>query len=231
MAAGEYSQPPAEWDPDLPTLRGALDPAELTNCLYPIASSLWRSRRVKVIGTRLINWRKGSRYTFEITAITETGWHNLIGKVFSQESYNVFDAMKKIWQVGLDRDSEFAIPEPLAYVPSLRLLIQEKVSGKPGKEVFVAGSPAERAEAAERCGHWLMWFQILAPQQGKVTKVRKILRRSESRLRQIVDAKVPFASRAEELFQRLLDVSSMLEGNNWCAGHGDYYHYQVLFSG
>jgi len=231
MAAGEYSQPPAEWDPDLPTLRGALDPAELTNCLYPIASSLWRSRRVKVIGTRLINWRKGSRYTFEITAITETGWHNLIGKVFSQESYNVFDAMKKIWQVGLDRDSEFAIPEPLAYVPSLRLLIQEKVSGKPGKEVFVAGSPAERAEAAERCGHWLMWFQILAPQQGKVTKVRKILRRSESRLRQIVDAKVPFASRAEELFQRLLVVSSMLEGNNWCAGHGDYSHYQVLFSG
>src|SRR5438105_6514508 len=231
MAAGEYSQPPAEWDPDLPTLRGALDPAELTNCLYPIASSLWRSRRVKVIGTRLINWRKGSRYTFEITAITETGWHNLIGKVFSQESYNVFDAMKKIWQVGLDRDSEFAIPEPLAYVPSLRLLIQEKVSGKPGKEVFVAGSPAERAEAAERCGHWLMWFQILAPQQGKVTKVRKILRRSESRLRQIVDAKVPFASRAEELFQRLLVVSSMLEGNNWCAGHGDYSHYQILFSG
>src|SRR5437763_728210 len=87
------------------------------------------------------------------------------------------DGMKKIWQVGLDRDSEFAIPEPLAYVPSLRLLIQEKVSGKPAKEVFLAGSPAERAEAAERCGHWLMWFQILAPQQGKVMTVRKLLRR------------------------------------------------------
>src|SRR5207248_3743517 len=77
----------------------------------------------------------------------------------------------------------------------------------------------------------LMWFQTLAPQQGKVMTVRKLLRRSESRLRQIVDANVPFASRAEELFQRLLVVSSMLEGNNWCAGHGDYSHYQVLFSG
>jgi hypothetical protein len=231
MASGEFSRPPAEWDPDLPTLRAALDPAELSKYLYPIVSSRWRARRLKVIGTRLINWHKGSRYTFEITATTETGWHYLIGKVFSQESFNVFDAMRKIWQVGLDKESEFAIPEPLGYVPELRLLVQEKVAGNLAKHVFLAGSPAERAEAAERCAQWLMWFQMLAPQQGKVTKVRKLLRRSESRLRQIVDAKVAFAGKAEELFQRLLIVSSMLEGNNWCAGHGDYSHYQILFAG
>jgi hypothetical protein len=231
MATGEFSQPPAELDPDLPTLRAALDPTELSKCIYPIASSRWRSRRLKVIGTRLINWHKGSRYTFEITATTETGWHNLIGKVFSRESFDVFDAMKKIWRVGLDRESEFAIPEPLAYVPGLRLLIQEKVVGKHAREVFLAGSPSERAEAAERCGHWLTWFQILAPQQGKPMKVRKLLRRSENRLRQIADPKVPIARKAEELFQRLLVVSSMLEGDNWCAGHGDYSHYQILFSG
>lgn len=231
MASGEYSQPPAEWDPDLPTLRAALDPVELSKCIYPIASSRWRSRRLKVIGTKLLNWHKGSRYTFEITATTDTGWHNLIGKVYARESFNVFDAMRKIWEVGLDKDSEFAIPEPLAYIPSLRLLLQEKVVGKLAKEVFLTGSPAEREEAAVRCGHWLMWFQVLAPQQGKVMKVRRLLRRSESRLRQIVDAKVPFANKAEELFQRLLVVSSMLEGDNWCAGHGDYSHYQILFSG
>src|SRR5207248_634266 len=119
---------------------------------------------------------------------TDHGWHNLIGKVFSRESFNVFDAMRRIWRVGLDKDSEFAIPEPLAYVPSLRLLLQEKAIGKHAKEVFLAGSPAERAEAAERCAHWLMWFQILAPKQGKIMKVRRLLRRSERRLRQIVDA-------------------------------------------
>jgi len=179
----------------------------------------------------LINWHKGRRYTFEITVTTETGWHYLIGKVFSQESVNVFDAMRKIWQVGLDKDSEFAIAEPLGYVPRLRLLVQEKVVGTLAKQVFLAGSPAERAEAAERCAQWLMWFQMLAPQQGKVTSVRKLLRRSESRLLRILDAKVPFAGKAEELFQRLLIVSSMLEGNNWCAGHGDYSHYQILFAG
>lgn len=231
MASGESSKPPAEWDPDLPTLRAALDPAELAKYLYPIVSSRWRSHRLKVIGTRLINWHRGRRYTFEITVTTETGWHYLIGKVFSQESVNVFDAMRKIWQVGLDKDSEFAIAEPLGYVPRLRLLLQEKVVGTLAKQVFLAGSPAERAEAAERCAQWLMWFQMLAPHQGKVTSVRKLLRRSESRLLQIVDAKVPFAGKAEELFQRLLIVSSMLEGNNWCAGHGDYSHYQILFAG
>src|SRR5215469_2330375 len=197
MASGESSKRPAEWDPDLPTLRAALDPAELATYLYPIVSSRWRSHRLKVVGTRLINWHKGRRYTFEITVTTETGWHYLIGKVFSQESFNVFDAMRKIWQAGLDKDSEFAIAEPLGYVPRLRLLVQEKVVGT----------------------------------LAKVTNVRKLLRRSESRLLQIVDAKVPFAGKAEELFQRLLIVSSMLEGNNCCAGHGDYSHYQILFAG
>src|SRR5213076_1467794 len=120
MTPGKYLQPLAECDPELPTLRAALDPVELSKCLSPIASSHWRSLRLKVIGTRLLNWHKGSRYTFEITATTETDWHSLIGKVFSRESFNVFDAMRKLWQVGLDKDSEFAIPEPLAYVPSLR---------------------------------------------------------------------------------------------------------------
>src|SRR5215510_14771766 len=132
MASGEYSQLPTESDPDLPTLRAALDPGELAKCLSPIASR-WRSRRLKVIGTRWLNWHKGSRYTFEINATTETGWHNLIGKVYSRESFDVFDAMRKIWEVGLDNESEFAIPEPLAYIPQLRLLLQEKVAGKLAK--------------------------------------------------------------------------------------------------
>src|SRR5437763_15498636 len=48
MASGEYSQPPAEWDPDLPTLRAALDPVELSKYLFPIASSRCRSRRLMV---------------------------------------------------------------------------------------------------------------------------------------------------------------------------------------
>jgi len=39
MAPGEYLQPRAEWDPELPTLRAALDPVELSKCLFPIASS------------------------------------------------------------------------------------------------------------------------------------------------------------------------------------------------
>ena len=119
MAPGEYLQPLAEWDPELPTLRAALDPVELSKCLFPIASSHWGSRRVKVIGTRLLNWHKGSRYTFEITATTDHGWHNLIGKVFSRESFNVFDAMRRIWRVGLDKDSEFVIPEPLTSLACL----------------------------------------------------------------------------------------------------------------
>ena len=73
--------------------------------------------------------------------------------------------------------------------------------------------------------------QALAPQQGKVRKVRKFMRQSEHRLRRIVAAGVPFANRAEELFQRLLDRSPGSEKSILRAGHGDYSHNQILLSG
>jgi aminoglycoside phosphotransferase (APT) family kinase protein len=56
------------------------------------------------------------------------------------------------------------------------------------------------------------------------------MRQSERRLRRIVDAGVPFANRAEELFQRLLDRSPKSEKSILCEGHGDYSRNQILLS-
>ena len=61
-------------------------------------------------------------------------------------------------------------------------------------------------------------------------RVRKILKRSERRLRRIVDGGVPFANKAERLFRRLSDTSSYLEKTPMCAGHGDNTHNQVILS-
>jgi len=124
----------------------------------------------------------------------------------------------------LNQEAEFSIPRPVSYLPSLRLLLQEKVEGPLAKHLFLDRDLSLRADAAERCALWLTRFQALAPQLGKIMDVQRILRHSERRVRFIVDTGVPFAVKARKLFQLLAVAPPTLERNAMCAGHGDYKH-------
>jgi len=182
------------------------------------------------VNFQVLQWRPGRRLVLEIGLQTTTRSLRLIGKVYCENRADVFEAMKKIWQSGLNREAEFSIPCPIAYLPGLHLFLQEKVEGIPAKRLLLDGNASQRAAAAEGCALWLARFQALAPPQGKVMRVRKVLEQSEHRLRSIVDAGAPFADKAERLFQRLSDTSSYLEKKQMCAGHGDYTHNQVILS-
>jgi len=210
--------------PDLgiPTLAAVLAGKETGTHLRLLAPFPWKSCGLNGIQTRLIKLQKGNRCTVEIALSTEGGWHYLIGKVYSRDRADVFEAMKKIWQSGLNEEAQFSIPRPVAYMPSLRLLLQEKVEGTLARRLFLDGNPSLSANAAERCALWLARFQALAPQQGKIMDIQRILKHGERRLRFIVDAGVPFAVKARKLFQRLAVAPPALERNAMCAGHGDY---------
>ncbi len=210
-------------DPGIPTLAAVLQ-GEETQTHLRFLPLLLNWGRLNDIRTRLIKLQKGNRCTLEIAIRTKGGWHYLIGKVYSRDRSDVFEAMKKIWQSGLNREAEFSIPRPVAYLSSLRLLLLEKVEGMLAKRLLLEGNASQRVEVAERCALWLARFQALAPQQGKIMDVQRILRHSERRVRFIVDAGVPFADKARKLFQRLTDAPPTLERNAMCAGHGDYKH-------
>ena len=214
--------PSAETDPGIPTLAAVLQGKETQTHLRHLAPLPWKLDRPNDIRTRLIKLLKGNRCTLEISLRTERGWHYLIGKVYSRDRSDVFEAMKNIWQSGLNGGAEFSIPRPVAYLSSLRLLLQERVEGTLAKRLLLDGNASQRVEVAERCALWLARFQALAPQQGKMMDVQRILRHSESRLRFIVDTGVPFAGKAHKLFQRLAVAPPTLERNEMCAGHGDY---------
>ena len=209
-------------DPGIPTLAAVLEGKETQGQLRALAPLPWKSPCLDHMLTRLIKLQKGNRCTVEIAFSTEGGWHYLIGKVYSRDRADVFEAMKKIWQSGLNAEAQFSIPRPVAYMPSLRLLLQEKVEGTLAKRLFLDGKPSLSANAAERCALWLTRFQALAPQQGKIMDIQRILKHGERRLRFIVDAGVPFAVKARTLFQRLAVAPPALERNAMCAGHGDY---------
>src|SRR5207248_10748658 len=84
------------------------------------------------------------------------------------------DALRK---AGFGPDDGFSIPQPLAYLPALRLLVQEHVHGAAAKAIFVADgerrSGLSSTVAAERSALWLARFQATAPQSGPVFDVRK----------------------------------------------------------
>jgi hypothetical protein len=198
----------------------ALDLAELRKHLCPLAYTQWGARQVHDIETRLLKLQKGNRCTVEIAIQTGSHWHYLIGKVYAKDRADVFEAMKKIWHSGLNRESAFSIPCPVAYLSSLRLLLQEKVEGALAKRVFLDGSTSRCVEAAERCALWLARFQAAAPPQGKIMDVQRILRHGERRVRFLVEASMPFASKARKLFEGLAASPPTLD--TMCAGHGDY---------
>ena len=220
------------FDPEMPTLRKFFDTNRIRNDLRSRLLSLFHEERSSVdpVNFQVLQWRTGRHLVLEIGLQTTTHWIRLVGKVHCENRPDVFEAMEKNWQSGLNLEAEFPIPCPIAYLPGVHPLLEEKVEGIPAKSLLLDGNASGRAAAAERCALWLARFQALAPPQGKVMRVRKVLKRSERRRRHILDAAAPFTDKAERLFRRLSDTSSYLENKPMCAGHGDYTHNQIILS-
>src|SRR5438034_1759546 len=59
--------------------------------------------------------------------------------------------MEEIRQAGFGDEEEFSIPRPLAYLPSLRLLLCEKVVGTRARSIIADPIAPDRIAAVERC--------------------------------------------------------------------------------
>ncbi|MBI3668903.1 MAG: phosphotransferase [Acidobacteria bacterium] len=166
----------------------------------------------------------------EIGLRTENGWHFVIGKVYAKDHSDVFQAMEGISQAGFGAREEFSIPQPLTYLSSLRLLVQEKVEGPLAKEIFETGDERSRAAAAERCARWLARFHALGPKAGPVSDSNCCLSWLRERTREIAELGGRCANKAARLLQRLEDEASSLSPVEMCAGHGSYSPAQLILA-
>src|SRR5438552_805854 len=113
-------------DPDIPTLAAVLDPAELAKELSVVSFPQWQWDASREIRLRVLRWRKASRCTLEIALSTSSGPQELIGKVYAEDRSDVYRTMEQIRKAGFDSEDEFAIPRPVAFLASMRLLLYEK---------------------------------------------------------------------------------------------------------
>jgi aminoglycoside phosphotransferase (APT) family kinase protein len=217
-------------DPRIPTLQTVLNPLELSRHLDRALPAQWG--RVRDIQVNLIQHRRARRCTVGITLQTTTGRNELIGKVYAEDRSDVYHAMNEISCAGFGPEREFSIPQPLAYMPELDLLLQEKVHGQPATEIFSKGSGHEQALAAERCAKWIARFHSTAPTSGPVFVLTpELLENWERRLprwkwsgpraRQLME-------KAALLLKRLEIAAAKLDGAEMCACHGDYGHQQII---
>jgi hypothetical protein len=228
---GEFVQPLT--DPSLTGLSEIFDPAALANHLRGVSLGPWNGGAVEEVRVlRVLNHHARKRCALEIGLRTQSGRHFLIGKVYRNDRLDVFQAMKGIQHAGFGPQDEFSIPQPLAYLPSLRLLLQEKVEGPVAKEVFKTGDERIRAAAAERCALWLARFHALAPKAGPVARpndylTSKTMRRYSLKIAKLVGR---HAKKAAELLQRLKDASESLSAVEMRAGHASYTPRQIILA-
>ncbi len=226
----KHVQPSA--DLGIATLSEVLDPIALAKHLRTASISLGNGWAAEEVQSRALKHHPGRRCTLEIGLRSENGWHSVIGKVYAKDHSDVFQVMQGIRQASFGPQDEFSIPQPIAYLSALRLLLQEKVEGPLAKEIFETGDERSRAAAAERCARWLARFHALAPKVGSVSYPQDLLnvksiRRSS---RKIAELGGCCADKAAQLLQRLEDAMSSLCPVEMRAGHGGYGATHIILS-
>jgi aminoglycoside phosphotransferase (APT) family kinase protein len=226
--SSEYVQPLS--DPGIATLSEVLDPTALAKHLRVVSQAPWNGGAVEEVQVRVLRHHARQRCTLEIGLRTEKGWHFLIGKVYRNDRPDVFQAMEGIQQAGFGPQDEFSIPQPLAYLSPLRLLLQEKVEGPVAKEIFKTGDEQSRAAAAERCARWLARFHALGPKAGLVFDSLRYLSVLRERARRIGRLGGRCADKAARLLKWLEDSAPSLRSVEMRAGHGSYSPAQLILA-
>lgn len=218
-------------DPRDSTLASFLNAAVFERQLETLSHAELGWGPVQEIQTRVLKCHPGKRCTFEIAIRTNRGSHELIGKVFKQDRPDVHDVMARIQQSGFGCDSDFAIPRPIAYVPSLRLLLEEKVCGPSVREVFLGKETSNQKGAANLCALWLAKFHARAQRIGPVSSVAELMSKSRSQARKLSRLGRRFAEKAGHLLARIEALASKLGIVEICAAHGEYNPSHVLLEG
>jgi hypothetical protein len=226
----KHVQPAA--DLGIATLSEVLDPIALAKHLRASSLSHGNGCAAEEVQIRALKHHPGRRCTLEIGLRSGNSWHSVIGKVYAKDHCDVFQAMEGIRQAGFGPQDGFSIPQPIAYLSALRLLVQEKVEGPLAKEIFETGDDRSCAAAAERCARWLARFQALAPKVGSVSYPQDHLNAKSIRRcsRKIAELGGYFADKAVQLLQRLEAAVASLSPVGMRAGHGGYGATHVILS-
>lgn len=136
----------------LRTLRTALNPKQMQRVLTPLVGQPTQHiDRLNATVLQHRNKRCVIRYQMVMTDGTAV---NIIGKVYQQRNAGqpVYDHMQDLWDNGFNREASdhVYIPQPVAYLPELSMLLQEEIPGRTIKDhIRQEGSPSYMRQLAK----------------------------------------------------------------------------------
>ena len=214
-------------DRGLPTLCEVFDPARMAEHLERTLPE--RCHALRDVDFHVLKHHPQRRCTFEIELTTPRERSSLIGKVYASDRSDVYRAMERIARSGFGPEDECSIPEPLAYLPELHLLLQEKVAGRRAKLVFL-DERADVTEPSARAAKWLARFHATAPRAGRTTHVTDHVVAVERWSQRIARLGEPLRGQARRLAQWLTEEAVVEQSDDVCAGHGSYHCHQIILA-
>jgi len=171
------------------------------------------------------------RCTFEISGRTGSEWHSVIAKVHTVDRSDVFAALQSVVRSGFGPETEFSISQPLAYLPSLHVLFEEKIQGKYAMEIFLDGGTEEQIETARRSGAWLARFHTVAPRVGDIDTPSHSLHTTRYYAEQLRKLDGPLSVKSDLLLKKVEESMPSPDDVDFCPGHGSYIPEHVFVNG
>lgn len=216
--------------PEISSLPTVLDPAELSKHFEGISLPGLKPCRLGRVQVSVLKLHSGRRCTVDIRLQTDGGCCDLVGKVYATDRSDVYRAMQAIQRAGLEKHAEYSIPQPVAYLQPLQLLLQEKVAGPIATKFFLAADERAHMDASERCGRWLARFHALAPKIGPVREPGIQMASLERWSRRIARLGQRFADKTVRLLEQLENFPVAQAGMEKRASHGSYGPAQVILA-
>jgi len=155
----------------------------------------------------------------------------VIGKVLPDDrGAEVYETMRRLWELGFARDASdrIAMPEPIAYEPSLGMLLQEVVGGTAVRALIKQSSDPAPCRVTARALAKLHRSDLRV---GPPRRVPDHLRRCHPRYPFLALACPEVADQVEAIVDRSLAVEAALGEIEPAALHGDFHLGQVHLEG
>lgn len=155
----------------------------------------------------------------------------LIGKAnYREGGASAYAFMRRLWEAGFRAEEESAIPEPIAYLDQLSLLVQTEAPGRCLYEWLT--HPETGLEPARAAGRWLARLHGTELPDWEAALPSGFEVRKLNGYRQgLVDALPDRIARIEELTAATLDALGRLAGTRPVPTHGDYQPKNIYVDG
>jgi len=235
MPTGEHVA--AASDPSLPSLRAALDRAQVRHQFKRRLPRLaGEDGVVRVRGIHVLRHKPGRRCLVEYDLLVERPSVaprrvRVLGKVragrYGNADYRLAD---ELWRHGFSTSSAdgISVPEPIASVARFRMWLQRKVAGRPASDLLAGAGGAAVARRIAEAAHKVHECEVRPPREHTVGAELRILRDC---LRSVAAEQPRLEARVERLLGACERIGGRLPSARPRAIHRDFYADQVIVQG